>query len=143
MQQHKSLVWLKRSWIFLIAIAWSFNNGRAKTPSTHAVIPFPTEVVGIAVQPHAGHTKGTCPSQSGGGTVSHAAKHDGSSRTRGESSLLTPPGDAVPAQDPHCSPGKHIIRWYRQFPSEPHWDFTQEAACKLNKYCKVFVRQLY
>lgn len=143
MQQGKSLFWLKRSWIFLIATAWSFNNSRANTTSTHAVIPFPTEAAVIAVQPHPSHTKGTRPSQSGGGTCSHAAKHDGSSRTRGESSLLTPPRVAVPAQDPRCSLGKPVIKWYQQFPSKPHWDFTLEEACKLNKYCNIFVRHLY
>lgn len=52
-------------------------------------------------------------------------------------------GDAVPAQDPRRSPGKPIIRWYQQLPSEPCWDVTLEAACKLNKYYNMFVRQLY
>ena len=80
-------------------------------PSTQAVIPFLTEIVIIAVQPHPGHAKGTRPSQSGGGTFSHAAKHDRSSRSSGESSLLALPGDAVPAQDPRHSPGKPVIRW--------------------------------
>lgn len=112
-------------------------------PSTPAVIPFPTEIVVIAVQPHPGHTKGTRPSLAGGGTFSHSAKHDGSSRTSGESRLLALLGDAVPAQDPRCSPGKPIIRWYQQFPSKLHWDFTLEAACKLNEDCNIFVRQLY
>lgn len=43
-------------------------------------------------------------------------------------------GNAVPAQDPRCFPGKFTVRWHRQFPSKLHWDFTLEAACKLNKY---------
>lgn len=87
MQQDKSLFWFKRSWIFLTATAVT-----AKTPSTHTVIPFPTGIVVIGVQPHPGYTKGTRPSRSGGDTLSHAAKCNGSSRSSGESSLLTPLG---------------------------------------------------
>lgn len=41
------------------------------------------------------------------------------------------------------SPGKPVIRWYQQFPSKPLWDFTPEAACELNKYRNIFVRQLH
>lgn len=143
MQQDKSLFRFNRSRISLTATAWSFNNGSGKTPSTHAVIPFPTEIVVTAVQPHPDHVEGTRPSQSGGGTYLYAAKHHGSSRTSGESSLVAPPRDAVLTQDPCCSPAKPIVRWYQQFPSKPLWDFTLETACKLNKSCNIFVRQLH
>lgn len=94
-----------------------------------------SQIVTDALQPQPSHMKGVSLS---GGTFLDAARYVGSSRTSRESSWLT----ALGMQSLHRT-HKFTVRWHQQFPSKLCWDFTLEAACKFNKYCNIFVRQLY
>lgn len=101
----------------------------------------PQAVTG-AVQPHPGHRKvSVCPSS----VVALFWMLPGMLEVAG------PAGRAAGWQHWECSPCTGATLLSRQIycqmapaiSSKLHWDFTLEAACKLNKYCNIFVRQLY
>lgn len=127
---------------FVLLAAWFFDSSREKMSPAPAGFPFPT------------HCHRRCAATS----RSHEVCLPISVRwwlffgccqgcwklqdQQGEP-LARSTGNAVPAQDPTRSPGKFTVRWHRQFPSKLRWDFALEAACKLNKCCNIFARQLY
>lgn len=131
---------LKTSWISLIA-AWFFDSSRAKMPPAPTKLFLSPQIVTGAVQPHLSHVKGICPSQLSGGTFSDAARH--------VVAAAGPAGRAAGSQHRECHPctGPTLLSRKIHCQMAPaisiRWDFTLEAACKLNKYCNIFVRQLY
>lgn len=131
----RSLFQLKTSWISLVA-PWFFNSSRAKMLPTLTVIPFPKDC-------HRGCAASSW-SCEGCLTISFRWWHFfrccqacWKQQDQQQEQLACGTGEAVPAQDPLCSPGKFILNIHLC------WDFTLGAACKLNKYCNIFVRQLY
>lgn len=141
MQQVQSLFQRKTSRIFLVA-DWFFDSSRAKVPPTPAGVPFPTGC----------HRRWAATSRSREGCLSISGRWwhflgccqaGWKQQDQQGEQLSRSTGNAVPAQDPPRSPGKLTVRWHQQFPSKLRWDFTLEAACKLNKHCNIFVRQLY